>query len=68
MKETSRSRILSWATIDGYKNLDFYNNKKKILCSFNGVYNPSSENERFLQSNKNPIPLMGCTTQSRESK
>ena len=22
----------------------------------------------FLQPNKNPIPLMGCTTQSRESK
>ena len=35
---------------------------KKFLGSFNGAYNPSNENERFLQWNKNIIPLMGCTT------
>ena len=30
------------------------------LWSYKGAYNPSIENKRFLQPNKNPIPLMGC--------
>ena len=43
----------------------FYNNKK-LLYSYNGAYNPSIKVKRFLQSNKNLIPLMECTTQSKE--
>ena len=29
MKETSRSLLFSWVTIDGCKNFDFYKKKKK---------------------------------------
>ena len=36
------------------------------MCSFNRDYNLSIEKQKFLQPNKNPIPLMGYTTQSRE--
>ena len=68
MKETLRSHIFSWVTIDGYKKNEIFTIRKKFLCSFNGPYNPFIEKKIFLQSNKNLIPLMGYTTQSRENK
>ena len=34
----------------------------------NGAYNPSIKKQRFLQPNKNLIPLIVCTTQSREQR